>query len=96
MSAADTLEGDILRRGEVIADSASHAIIVSLDVDVVRWTPGDLEPTNSEAISNVVAMSESQTVMRLVEPVYIRDGDVALYQPSQEETIPTRRLQYDH
>jgi hypothetical protein len=92
--AADQLEGDILRRGGTIARAPSHATVVSLAVDVVSWTPGDLFPSNTEAVLKATVSIEDQLVMKLVEPVYVRDGDVALYQPPQHMALPTRLLRY--
>ena len=91
--AADTLEGEILRRGGSIARSPNDATVVSLKADLVRWTPGDLFPSNTEAVLRVTVESNKQLVMKLVEPVYVRDGDVALYRPTPP--LATRLLRYE-
>jgi len=87
------LQGDILSGHGTIARSPNDATIVSLEADLVRWTPGDLFPSNTEAVLKVTVESNKQLVMKLVEPVYVRDGDVALYQPPRP--LPTRLLHYD-
>lgn len=38
-SAKQSLEADILRRGGIVARGPAQAVIVNLEVDVVRWSP---------------------------------------------------------
>jgi hypothetical protein len=90
---ADELEGDILRRGGAVTRSPVGATVVSLDVDVVTWSPGDLHTTNTEAISKVSVEIDNQLVMKLVDPLYVRGGDIALYTP--QLSLQTRLLPYE-
>jgi hypothetical protein len=92
--AADELQGDILRRGGMIANSPVHATVVSLDVDVVRWARDDF-PSNTEAVLKAAVRLEDRLLMKLVEPVYVRQGDVALYQPPMHATLPERLLRFE-
>jgi hypothetical protein len=41
---ANELEGDILRRGGIVARTPAGATVVNLDVDFVRWGPRDKPP----------------------------------------------------
>ncbi len=93
--AADELAGDILRRGGIIARAPNYATVVSLDVDVVHWTPGDLFPPSTEAVLKATVTIEGQVVMKFVEPIYVRDGDTALYQLPQHLVLSARLLRYD-
>ena len=93
----DELQAQILRRGGVIANNPSQATVVTLDVDIVRWTrtPGDLPWTNTEAVLKAAVEIDGRLVTRLIEPVYIRNGDVALYQPPRVGSLPGRLLRYE-
>ena len=51
--------------------------------------------SNTEAVLNATALIEDNPVMKLVEPIYVRDGDVALYQRPQQMVLPTRLLSYE-
>ena len=95
--AADELQADILRRGGTVSRTPNHAVVVSLEVDVVRWSHDrqGFPPTftDHEAVLKATVLIEDQLVRKLVEPVYIRNGDVALYSP-QSMVLPARLLRY--
>lgn len=91
----DELQAQILRRGGVIANNPAHATVVTLDVDIVRWTPGDLLWSSTEAVLKAAVEIDGRLVKRLTEPVYVRNGDVALYQPPRMGSLPGRLLRYE-
>ncbi|WP_428490824.1 hypothetical protein [Rhodopila sp.] len=91
--AGEELQADILRRHGTIASSPYNATVVSLGVDVVHWSGRDLHTSNSEAILRATAKVDGNVVMKLVEPVYVRDRDEALY--LSPPPLPTRLLRYD-
>jgi hypothetical protein len=104
--AADELEADILRRGGTLTHSPAGATVVSLDVDVVRWAPDGLGwapdgfgwapgvgMRNTEAVSKVSVEINDRLVMKLVDPLYVRGGDIALYTPAQP--LQARLLRYE-
>jgi hypothetical protein len=53
---ANELEGDILRRGGVIARTPAGATVVNLDVNFVRWGPRDKPPGLLGTTASVLAI----------------------------------------
>jgi hypothetical protein len=53
---ADELEGDIMRRGGIVARTPAGATVVNLDVNFVRWGPRDKPPGLLGTAAGVLAV----------------------------------------
>ena len=111
---ADEFQADVLRRGGTLARLPFGATVVSLDVDVVTWSPGTYRPgflpvlgdafafifagapnTKTEAVWKATVEANDQEVLKIVEPVCVRDDDAPLYSKPVYPPLEARLIRYD-